>query len=110
VVSSLHKMKDLSHCPSCNAPADLLKDGTLRFTHARGCLMGRLVRNGIAGSVGTPRLPQYPHDALICSACGTVSEAGSFPTGYLDGVNDQWRASQECPTCWAIAEAVKAAS
>jgi hypothetical protein len=92
-------MTDFSQCPSCSAPAEVCKNGSVRFSHYPVCSMGRLERISQGGLMTNPPSPYS--DARKCALCGTVVEPGVFATT----TPGEWKATSECPICWAIEEA-----
>lgn len=99
-------MPDFSRCPSCGAPGEVTKSNSYRYRHREGCKMGRLVLANPPGHLVTQMDPMIQdlqnkgHAGIRkCSACGTYVSSGHFPGPVYES---EWRAPDECPTCWAI--------
>lgn len=86
------------NCPSCNVECDVLKNGNIQFRHLDACSVGTLVPDYRPGAIGDFK----SRGAVVCTKCAAISilSSGSVEVG-------SWIAPQECPLCWAEAEACR---
>lgn len=84
-------MSKYKNCPSCNAEPEQLKAPGVRYSHAKNCKIGRVIRNVPAGVLSDKYF-------YMCNKCPTT-----FTLKDYDNPGDSH--TKECPICWATIEA-----